>query len=516
MPENQILLIVATFLISVAIGIPIGIFFRKKIAESKIESAENEVKRLLENAKIEAENRKKEEIFTAKEEILKARNELDKEIKERRGEIQLQEKRVIQKEETLERRAENFERREKELEKKHQELDGQKDALNQVFAKQMQELQRISGLTKEEAKKQILNELEKQVTVEKATLLKELDAKAREEANKNAKELISFAIQKCAADHTSETTVSVVALPNDDMKGRIIGREGRNIKALETLTGIDLIIDDTPEAVILSGFDPLRREVAKIALEKLIDDGRIHPSKIEEMVEKAKEEIDATIKEEGERAVLETGVIGLHPDLVRLIGKLKYRTSYGQNVLNHSIEVSNLARIMAEELGLDAKRARRAGLLHDIGKALDHDMEGTHVEIGVDILKKYKENPLVINAVEAHHGDVEPQTLEAVLVQAADAISASRPGARRETLEAYIKRLQNLEEIADSFEGVEKSFAIQAGREVRIIVKPEKVSEDTMTILARNISQKIEKEMDYPGQIKVNVIRETRVVDYAK
>ncbi len=516
MPENQILLIVATFLISVAIGIPIGIFFRKKIAESKIESAENEVKRLLENAKIEAENRKKEEIFTAKEEILKARNELDKEIKERRGEIQLQEKRVIQKEETLERRAENFERREKELEKKHQELDGQKDALNQVFAKQMQELQRISGLTKEEAKKQILNELEKQVTVEKATLLKELDAKAREEANKNAKELISFAIQKCAADHTSETTVSVVALPNDDMKGRIIGREGRNIKALETLTGIDLIIDDTPEAVILSGFDPLRREVAKIALEKLIDDGRIHPAKIEEMVEKAKEEVEASIKAEGERAMLETGVNGLNPDMVKLIGKLRYRTSYGQNVLNHSIEVSNLARIMAEELGADPKIARRAGLLHDIGKALDHDMEGTHVEIGVEVLKKYKENEIIINAVQAHHGDVEPKSIEAVLVQAADAISASRPGARRETLETYIKRLEKLEEIADSFEGVEKSFAIQAGREVRLIVKPEKITDAEMVIMARDVAKKIEDQMEYPGQIKVNVIRETRAIEYAK
>ncbi len=516
MPENQILLIVATFLISVAIGIPTGIFFRKKIAESKIESAENEVKRLLENAKIEAENRKKEEIFTAKEEILKARNELDKEIKERRGEIQLQEKRVIQKEETLERRAENFERREKELEKKHQELDGQKDALNQVFAKQMQELQRISGLTKEEAKKQILNELEKQVTVEKATLLKELDAKAREEANKNAKELISFAIQKCAADHTSETTVSVVALPNDDMKGRIIGREGRNIKALETLTGIDLIIDDTPEAVILSGFDPLRREVAKIALEKLIDDGRIHPAKIEEMVEKAKEEVEASIKAEGERAMLETGVNGLNPDMVKLIGKLRYRTSYGQNVLNHSIEVSNLARIMAEELGADPKIARRAGLLHDIGKALDHDMEGTHVEIGVEVLKKYKENEIIINAVQAHHGDVEPKSIEAVLVQAADAISASRPGARRETLETYIKRLEKLEEIADSFEGVEKSFAIQAGREVRLIVKPEKITDAEMVIMARDVAKKIEDQMEYPGQIKVNVIRETRAIEYAK
>ena len=380
----------------------------------------------------------------------------------------------------------------------------------------MQELQRIAGLTKDEAKQYLLNQMEKEIGAEKAKLIRDLNQKAKEEANKNAKEVITYAVQKCAADHTSETTVSIVNLPNDDMKGRIIGREGRNIKALETLTGIDLIIDDTPEAVILSGFDPLRREVARIALEKLIDDGRIHPAKIEEMVEKAKEELAQTIKEEGERAALEAGVNNLHPDIIRLLGKLKYRTSYGQNVLSHSIEVANLARIMAEELGLDAKRARRAGLLHDIGKALDHDMEGTHIQIGVDILKKYKENPLVINAVEAHHGDVEPQTMEAVLIQAADAISASRPGARRETLEAYIKRLETLESIADSFDGVEKSFAIQAGREVRIIVKPEKITDDQMVVLGREVSKKIEDEMDYPGQIKVNIIREKRIVDYAK
>ncbi|MBR6504843.1 MAG: ribonuclease Y [Clostridia bacterium] len=509
-------IILVTSLISIAVGVPVGVSIRKKTAESKIQSAEKEAKRLLDDAKKEAENAKKEEIFKAKEEIMNARNNLDQEIKERRSEIQLQEKRIIQKEENLEKRSENFERKEREIVKKAEELEKQKEEVQEVFNRQMQELQVIANLSKEEAKQRLLTEVEKQITTEKAMLIKELEAKAKEEANKNAKEIISYAIQKCAADHTSETTVSIVNLPNDDMKGRIIGREGRNIKALETLTGIDLIIDDTPEAVIISGFDPLRREVAKVALEKLIDDGRIHPAKIEEMVEKAKEEINAIIKSEGERAILESGVHNLHPDLIKLIGKLKYRTSYGQNVLNHSIEVSNLARIMAEEIGADPKIARRAGLLHDIGKALDHDMEGTHIEIGVDILKKYKENPNVINAVEAHHGDVEPQTIEAVLVQAADAISASRPGARRETLDAYIKRLEQLEEISNSFEGVDKSFAIQAGREVRIIVKPEKISDAEMTLLARDIAKKVEDEMEYPGQIKVNMIRETRIVEYAK
>ncbi len=512
----NIIITIAAILISLAIGIPIGIAYRKKVAESKIQGAENEAKRVIESAKKEAENLKKEEIIKAKEEIMASRKELDQEIKERRGEVQRQETRLIQKEENLERRADNFEKREKDLERELQNVEQQKQEIEKLHDLEMVELQKIAALTKEEAKARLLNEMEKELVAEKAALIRQQDQKAKETVNKDAKEMLCYAIQKCAADHSQETTVSIVALPNDEMKGRIIGREGRNIKALETLTGIDLIIDDTPEAVVLSGFDPLRREVAKIALEKLIEDGRIHPAKIEEMVEKAKEEVEETIKEEGERAVLETGVIGLHPDIVKLLGKLKYRTSYGQNVLNHSIEVSNLARIMADELGLDPKLARRAGLLHDIGKALDHDMEGTHVEIGVEVLKKYKENPLVVNAVEAHHGDVEPQTLEAVLVQAADAISASRPGARRETLEAYIKRLQNLEEIADSFEGVEKSFAIQAGREVRIVVKPEKISDDQMTILARDVAKRVENEMDYPGQIKVNIIRETRVVDYAK
>ena len=512
----DIVINIAVFLISAVIFTFVGMFVRKKIAESKMQSAESEAKKILEMANIEAENKKKEEIFKAKEEIMNARKDLDQEIRERRGEVQSKERRLIQKEENLERKQSIMDKKEKDLEKKYQELDEKRNDINEIFNKQMNELQKISGLSKEDAKKQLLFEMEKQLTTEKANLVREMEAKVKEEAEKNAKEVISYAIQKCAADHSSETTVSIVSLPNDDMKGRIIGREGRNIKALETLTGIDLIIDDTPEAVVISGFDPLRREVARIALEKLIDDGRIHPAKIEEMVEKAKEEVEQTIKEEGERATLETGVVGLHPDLVKLIGKLKYRTSYGQNVLNHSIEVSNLARIMAEELGLDPTLARRAGLLHDIGKALDHDMEGTHVELGVEVLKKYKENEKVINAVQAHHGDVEPKTVEAVLVQAADAISASRPGARRETLEAYIKRLEQLESIADSFDGVDKSFAIQAGREIRIIVKPEKINDDQMTLMTRDIAKKLEDEMEYPGQIKVNVVRETRVIDYAK
>ncbi len=512
----DIVINIAVFLVSAVIFTFVGIFARKKIAESKMQSAENEAKKILEMANMEAENKKKEEIFKAKEEIMNARKDLDQEIRERRGEVQSQERRLIQKEENLERKQNIVDKKEKDLDRRYQELDAKKNDINEIFNRQMNELQRISGLSKEDAKKQLLSEMEKQLTAEKANLVREMEAKVKEEADKNAKEVIGYAIQKCAADHTSETTVSIVSLPNDDMKGRIIGREGRNIKTLETLTGIDLIIDDTPEAVVISGFDPLRREVARIALEKLIDDGRIHPAKIEEMVEKAKQEVEQTIKEEGERATLETGVVGLHPDLVKLIGKLKYRTSYGQNVLNHSIEVSNLARIMAEELGLDATLARRAGLLHDIGKALDHDMEGTHVELGVEVLKRYKENENVINAVQAHHGDVEPKTVEAVLIQAADAISASRPGARRETLEAYIKRLEQLESIADSFEGVDKSFAIQAGREIRIIVKPDKVDDNQMTLMARDIAKKLEDEMEYPGQIKVNVVRETRVVDYAK
>ncbi len=512
----NIIINIAIFLISAVIFSFVGYTMRKRIAESKIRVAEEEAKRIIDSAAKEAENKKKEEIIKAKEEIMNSRKELDDEIKERRSEVQLQERRILQKEENLENKLEQLEQREQNLQKKNNEVESKKSEIEETINKQKEELQRISRLSVEEAKQYLLSEVEKSIVTEKAELIRRLDEEAKEKAQKNAKEIIGYAIQKCAADHTSETTVSIVSLPSDDMKGRIIGREGRNIKTLETLTGIDLIIDDTPEAVVISGFDPLRREVAKIALEKLIDDGRIHPAKIEEMVEKAKEEVSEIIKEEGERAVMETGVIGLHPDLIKLIGKLKYRTSYGQNVLNHSIEVSNLARIMADELGLDTKVARRAGLLHDIGKALDHDMEGTHVEIGVEILKKYKESPIVINAVEAHHEDVEPQSIEAVLIQAADAISASRPGARRETLENYIKRLQNLEGIADSFDGVEKSFAIQAGREIRVLVKPEKISDDQMVVLSRDIAKKIEDEMEYPGQIKVNVIRESRVVDYAK
>ena len=501
----QIVINIAIFLVSAIIFTFVGMAIRKKVAESKLGSAEEEARKIINLAQKEAENKKKEEIFKAKEEIMNSRKDLDNEIRERRSEVQQQERRLLQKEENLENKMEHIERKEQEIENKKQELENKKQEISKTLDKQMQELQRISGLSKEEAKNQLLSDMDKQLTLEKANLIKAAENKVKEESIKNAREVIGYAIQKCAADHTAETTVSIVPLPNDEMKGRIIGREGRNIRTLETLTGVDLIIDDT-----------LRREIARIALEKLMEDGRIHPAKIEEMVEKAKEEVAETIKEEGERACMETGVIGLHPDIVNLLGKLKYRTSYGQNVLNHSIEVSNLARIMADELGLDPKLARRAGLLHDIGKALDHDVEGTHVQIGVDILKKYKENPLVINAVEAHHGDVEPQTVEAVLVAAADAISASRPGARRETLENYIKRLEKLESIADSFKGVEKSFAIQAGREVRIVVKPEQISDADMTILARDVAKKVEEEMEYPGQIKVNIIRETRVVDYAK
>ena len=512
----QIIIYITIFLVSAIIFLFVGYTLRKKTAESKIESAEKEAQRILDNANKEAENARKEEIVKAKEEIIKSRNELEEEIRERRSDVSRQEKRLIQKEESLDKKIYDQEKRTKHLDERESEIERKMDEVQKLKDSELDELEKIARFSTDDAKKEILSRVDKTLTSEKAERIKKNEEEIKETSEDKAKEIITYAIQKCAADHTAESTVSIVALPNDEMKGRIIGREGRNIKSLETLTGVDFIIDDTPESVVISGFDPLRREVAKIALENLIEDGRIHPAKIEEMVEKAKAQVAKDIKEEGERATMETGVMGLNPDIVNLLGKLKFRTSYGQNVLMHSIEVSNLARMMADELGLDTKLAARAGLLHDIGKALDHDMEGTHVQIGVDILKKYNENTKVINAVEAHHGDVEATTPEAYLVQAADAISASRPGARRETLEAYTKRLEQLEAIANSFDGVEKSYAIQAGREIRIIVKPDKISDDQMTILARDIAKKVEAEMEYPGQIKINLIRERRVTDYAK
>jgi len=494
----------------------IGYKVRKNVAESKIKSAENEAERIIDEANKNAENIKKEQIVKAKEEIINTRNELEEEIRERRSDVQQQEKRLIKKEENLDKKTYEVEQRERQLEKKEAKIEEEANEVQRLKDSQLDELEKIARMSQEEAKNELLSRLDNTLTAEKAEKIRNLENEIKEKSEDTAKNIITYAIQKCAADHTAESTVSIVSLPNEDMKGRIIGREGRNIKALENLTGVEFIIDDTPESVIISGFDPLRREVAKIALQKLIDDGRIHPTKIEEMVEKAKEELAKIIKSEGERACMETGVINVHPDIINLLGKMKFRTSYGQNVLMHSIEVSKLARVMADELGLDGNLAARAGLLHDIGKSLDHDMEGTHVEIGVEILKKYKENAKVINAVQAHHGDVDGETPEAYLVQAADAISASRPGARRETLEAYIKRLEQLEGIANSFDGVEKSYAIQAGREIRIIVEPDKISDDQMVLLARNIAERIENEMEYPGQIKVNLVREKRVVDYAK
>lgn len=509
---NIILMIAAAALV----GIGIGYIVRKKIAESKISTAEAAAKRIVDEATQEANSLKREKELEAKEEAHRLRNELDKESKERRSELQRMERRLLQKEESLDRKISNVERKEEELRKKEEENRKTEENLQQLHREQLSELEKISGMTSEEAKEVLMQRVREDIDHELTVMVKDMENQAKEEGDKKAREIVTLAIQRCAADHVSESTVSVVNLPNDEMKGRIIGREGRNIRALETLTGIDLIIDDTPEAVIISGFDPIRREVARLALEKLVSDGRIHPARIEEIVEKTRKEIEAQIKDEGERSAFETKVHGLHPELITLLGKLRYRTSYGQNVLQHSIEVSHLAGIMAAELGLDITLSKRAGLLHDIGKAIDHETEGSHVQIGGDLAKKFKESPAVVNAIAAHHGDIDFNTLEAVLIQSADAISAVRPGARRETLEAYIKRLEKLENIADSFDGVEKAYAIHAGREIRIMVKPDRIDDYSSIKVARDIVQKVENELEYPGQIKVTVIRETRAVDYAK
>ena len=511
-----ILAAVIAFVVAAVVFFALGIQYRRRVAEKEISSAEEEAKRIINESIKSAESKKREALVEAKEEILQARNEYEREVKERRADLQKQERRLQQKEENLDRKTENMEKKEDTLQRKLAELEEAREEVATVKKTQMEVLERISGFTAEEAKDYLINQLAEEVTHESAMKVREIEAQFKEEADQKAKEILSLAIQRCAADHVAEATVSVVPLPNDEMKGRIIGREGRNIRTLETLTGVDLIIDDTPEAITVSCFDPVRREIARLALEKLILDGRIHPARIEEMVEKAKREVDATIKAEGERAIFETNVHGLHPELVKLLGRMRYRTSYGQNVLNHSIEVSHIAGLLAAEIGANVAEAKRAGLLHDLGKSIDHEVEGSHVTIGVELARKYHESEAVIHAIHAHHNDVEPQTVVACLVQAADAISAARPGARRENLENYIKRLEKLEEVTSSFPGVEKSYAIQAGREVRIMVAPDKVSEDQMVLLARDIAKKIEEELEYPGQIKVNMIRETKVVDYAK
>lgn len=514
-PIIGLIVIALVFVAGLAISFILGYMIRKKTAEAVIGSAEKEAESIILEAKKSAEARKKEILVEAKEESLKTKNELEKEVRDRKNDLQRQEKRLQQKEENLDRKSDTLDKRNDALTKRLETIDKKLKAAEELLAGRQAELERISGLTAEEARALMLESLEDDLKHEKAVLIKEYDAEIKQNCEKRAREVIANAIQRCAVDHVAESTVSVVTLPNDEMKGRIIGREGRNIRALESLTGIEFIIDDTPEAVILSGFDAMRREIARIALERLIIDGRVHPARIEEMVEKAKKEVEQNIREEGETATFETGAHNLHPELVRLLGKLKFRTSYGQNVLKHSVEVAHLCGIMAAELGLDTTLAKRAGLLHDIGKAIDHDMDGSHIELGVALCRKYHESPIITNAVEAHHGDVEPESIVAVLVQAADAISAARPGARRETLESYIKRLESLENIASSFEGVEKSFAIQAGRELRIMIIPDMVDDDGMKVMAREIAEKIHEELEYPGKIKVNLIRETRAVDYA-
>ncbi|MDD3395671.1 MAG: ribonuclease Y [Acidaminococcaceae bacterium] len=507
---------IAVAIIVGVIGAGVGYFGRRHIAESKMGYAEEKAQEIIKEAEKTGEAKKKESLVEAKEEIHRLRSEMERDNKERRNELQKSERRLLQKEENLDRKLDSYEKKEENLLTQSQKLRDSQDKVDALYAKQVTELERVSGLTADQAKQELLDSVEVDVKHDMAKLVKDLEQQAKDEADNKAREIISLAIQRCAADHVAETTVSVVPLPNDEMKGRIIGREGRNIRTLETLTGIDLIIDDTPEAVVVSGFDPVRREIARTALEKLINDGRIHPARIEEMVEKAQKEIDQKIKDAGEQATFETGVHGIHPEMIKLLGRLRYRTSYGQNVLKHSIEVSHLAGLMAAELGVDVTLAKRAGLLHDIGKAVDHEMEGSHVELGGDVAKKYRESDAVINAILSHHGDVEPTTVEAVLVAAADAISAARPGARRETLETYLKRLTRLEEIAESFDGVEKCYAVQAGREIRIMVKPDKIDDAEAVLLARDVAKKIEAEMEYPGQIKVIIVRETRAVDYAK